>query len=253
MISNMLSNLPTVTKNFLIINALMLLATLTFENQNVNLTQMLGAHNFLSPLFEPYQMVTHFFMHGNLMHLVFNMFGLVIFGSHLERIWGAKRFFWFYIISALGALTFYAGYGTWEMYQLKQQILAQPDGVSTLAELDLVIREAVNTGLLPGVIKSNALYYNYFLSGFVPMVGASGAIYGILVGFAVLFPNTQLMLLFPPIPVKAKYLVGFFMIFALYSSLNDSDSNIAHLAHLGGGVIGFILVKIMNRNRREFY
>jgi membrane associated rhomboid family serine protease len=249
----MLSNLPTVTKNFLIINALMLLATLTFENQNVNLTQMLGAHNFLSPLFEPYQMVTHFFMHGNLMHLVFNMFGLVIFGSHLERIWGAKRFFWFYIISALGALTFYAGYGTWEMYQLKQQILAQPDGVSTLAELDLVIREAVNTGLLPGVIKSNALYYNYFLSGFVPMVGASGAIYGILVGFAVLFPNTQLMLLFPPIPVKAKYLVGFFMIFALYSSLNDSDSNIAHLAHLGGGVIGFILVKIMNRNRREFY
>ncbi len=253
MISSMLSNLPTVTKNFLIINALMLLATLTFENQNVNLTQMLGAHNFLSPLFEPYQMVTHFFMHGNLMHLVFNMFGLVIFGSHLERIWGAKRFFWFYIISALGALTFYAGYGTWEMYQLKQQILAQPDGVSTLAELDLVIREAVNTGLLPGVIKSNALYYNYFLSGFVPMVGASGAIYGILVGFAVLFPNTQLMLLFPPIPVKAKYLVGFFMIFALYSSLNDSDSNIAHLAHLGGGVIGFILVKIMNRNRREFY
>lgn len=253
MISNMLSNLPTITKNFLIINALMLLATLAFENQNINLTQMLGAHNFLSPLFEPYQMVTHFFMHGNLMHLVFNMFGLVIFGSHLERIWGAKRFFWFYIISAIGALAFYAGYGTWEMYQLKQQILAQPDGNTTLAELDLVIREAVNTGLLPGVVKSNVLYYNYFLSGFVPMVGASGAIYGILVGFAVLFPNTQLMLLFPPIPVKAKYLVGFLMIISLYYSFNEDGSNIAHLAHLGGGVIGFILVKFMNRDRREFY
>jgi len=253
MISNMLSNLPTVTKNFLIINALMLLATLAFENQNVNLTQMLGAHNFMSPLFEPYQMVTHFFMHGNLMHLVFNMFGLVIFGSHLERIWGAKRFFWFYVISALGALFFYAGYGTWEMNQLKQQILAESDGAATLAELDLVIREAVNTGLIPSIVKSNQLYYNYFLSGFVPMVGASGAIYGILVGFAVLFPNTQLMLLFPPIPVKAKYLVGFLMIISLYYSFNEDGSNIAHLAHLGGGVIGFILVKVMNRDRREFY
>lgn len=253
MISNMLSNLPTITKNFLIINALMLLATLAFENQNVNLTQMLGAHNFMSPLFEPYQMVTHFFMHGSFMHLLFNMFALVIFGSHLERIWGAKRFFWFYIISALGALLFYAGYGTWEMHQLKQQILAESEGASTLAELDLVIREAVNTGLIPGVIKSNSLYYNYFLSGFVPMVGASGAIYGVLVGFAVLFPNTQLMLLFPPIPVKAKYLVGFLMLISLYYSINEDGGNIAHLAHLGGGVIGFILVKIMNRDKRESY
>jgi membrane associated rhomboid family serine protease len=271
MISNMLGNLPTITKNFLIINALMLLATLAFENQNINLTQMLGAHNFLSPLFEPYQIVTHFFMHADFMHLIFNMFGLVIFGSHLERIWGPKRFFWFYIISALGALTFYAGYGTWEMYQMKQQILAQPDGGKTLLILDDIIRgaselrggisgfveNAFNEASMRGDITLNnsnmQLYADYFSSGYTPMVGASGAIYGVLVGFAVLFPNTQLMLLFPPIPVKAKYLVGFFMIFALYSSLNDDGSNIAHLAHLGGGVIGFLLVKIMNRNKREFY
>jgi membrane associated rhomboid family serine protease len=253
MISNLLGNLPTITKNFLIINALMLLATLAFENQNIDLTQMLGAHNFLSPLFQPYQVVTHFFMHGGIMHLVFNMFGLVIFGAHLERIWGPKRFFWFYIISALGALAFYAGYGTWEMYQLKQQILAENNGTEILFELDIAIREAVKSGMIPGFIKSNSLYYNYVLAGYIPMVGASGAIYGILVGFAVLFPNTQLMLLFPPIPVKAKYLVGFFMIVALYSSFQDDGSNIAHLAHLGGGVIGFILVKFMNRNRNSFY
>lgn len=253
MISNLLGNLPTITKNFLIINALMLLATLAFENQNIDLTQMLGAHNFLSPLFQPYQVVTHFFMHGGIMHLVFNMFGLVIFGAHLERIWGPKRFFWFYIISALGALAFYAGYGTWEMYQLKQQILAENNGTEILFELDIAIREAVKSGMIPGFIKANSLYYNYVLAGYIPMVGASGAIYGILVGFAVLFPNTQLMLLFPPIPVKAKYLVGFFMIVALYSSFQDDGSNIAHLAHLGGGVIGFILVKLMNRNRNSFY
>lgn len=253
MIFNMLNNLPPVTKNFLIINALMLFATVAFENQNVDLTQMLGAHNFLSPLFEPYQMVTHFFMHGGLMHLVFNMFGLVIFGSHLERIWGSTRFFWFYIISALGALVFYAGYGTWEMYQLKQQILALENGSIVLSELDIAIREAVNTGLIPGYIKMNTLFYDYFLSGYIPMVGASGAIYGVLVGFAVLFPNTQLMLLFPPIPVKAKYLVGFLMVISLYYSFNEDGSNIAHLAHLGGGVIGFILVKFMNKNRNSFY
>ena len=253
MISSLFNNLPPVTKNFLIINILMLFATFAFENQNINLSQMLGAHNFLSPLFEPYQIVTHFFMHGGLMHLVFNMFGLVIFGSHLERIWGSTKFFWFYIISALGALAFYAGYGTWEMYQLRKEILALEDGAIRLMELDIVIKEAVNTGLIPTIVKSNELYYNYFLSGYIPMVGASGAIYGVLVGFAVLFPNTQLMLLFPPIPVKAKYLVGFLMVISLYNSFNEDGSNIAHLAHLGGGVIGFILVKIMNRNSRDFY
>jgi membrane associated rhomboid family serine protease len=246
MIFNMLSNLPQVTKNFLIINVLMLLATYAFQNQ-LNLIHMLGAHNFLSPKFEPYQMVTHFFMHGNLMHLFFNMFALVMFGAHLERIWGAKRFFWFYIISALGAFVFYAGYSTYEMYQFKQEILARPDGQEVLTYLNQIITE-------------NKFYQNatmvehyYVNSGVTPMVGASGAIYGILVGFAMLFPNTQLMLLFPPIPIKAKYLVGFLMIISLYFSFVEDGSNIAHLAHLGGGVIGFVLVKIWQKDRKQFY
>ena len=253
MISNLFGNLPTVTKNFLIINALMLFATVTFENQNINLTQMLGAHNFLSPLFQPYQVVTHFFMHGDLMHLIFNMFGLLMFGTHLERVWGSKRFFWFYIITALGSLALYAGFGTWEMYQVKQQILSQPDGAFIVADLNAAIREAVNTNMLSTAISSNELYNDYFISGYVPMVGASGAIYGILVGFAVLFPNTELMLMFPPIPIKAKYLVAILMVVALYLSFNDNTSNVAHLAHLGGGIVGFILVKWMNKDRGRFY
>jgi membrane associated rhomboid family serine protease len=271
MISNLFNNLPTVTKNFLIINALMLFATAAFENQHINLTQMLGAHNFLSPLFQPYQIVTHFFMHGGIQHLIVNMFGLVLFGSHLERIWGSKKFFWFYIISALGALVLYAGYGTWEMYQLKQQILAETNGNNALVVVDNILRSAAklnqgvvafidnsfNEAVIQGDIyltQSNMeLYSKYIASGFTPMVGASGAIYGILVAFAVLFPNTELMLLIPPIPIKAKYLVGILMIISLYSSFNDDGSSVAHLAHLGGGVIGFILVKLMNRNRRTFY
>jgi len=246
MIFNMLSNLPQVTKNVLIINVLMLLATYALQNQ-VNLIHMLGAHNFLSPKFEPYQMVTHFFMHGDIMHLFFNMFALVMFGAHLERIWGAKRFFWFYIISALGAFVCYAGYSTWEMYKYKMEILAQPDGQETLIYLNQII---LDNKFYQTPIMAEHFYVN---SGATPMVGASGAIYGILVAFAVLFPNTQLMLLFPPIPIKAKYLVGFLMIISLYFSFVEDGTNIAHLAHLGGGVIGFILVKIWQKDRNQFY
>jgi len=250
MISNIFGNLPQITKNLLIINILMLLATLVFKNQ-IDLISHLGAHNFMSPLFEPYQIVTHFFMHGDIMHLVFNMFGLVMFGAHLERIWGPKRFFWFYVISALGSLVFYAGYGTWEMYQLKQQILAQTNGAKTLKMLNQSIVEL--SKIRSVLVKNNTLFSNYVDSGYVPMVGASGAIYGVLVAFAVLFPNTQLMLLFPPIPIKAKYLVGILMVISLYYSFVDSGTNIAHLAHLGGGVIGFVMVKSWQKNRNQFY
>ncbi len=274
MISNPFANLPTITKNLLIINALMLLATVVLANQHMDLIQLLGAHNFLSPLFEPYQIVTHFFMHADWVHLFFNMFGLIMFGSYLERVWGPKRFFWFYIISALGALFFYAGYGTWEMYQIKQQLVALGNGNAEFAVLNSITEQAVymsGSGSsfsnfvsdtlyqahLDGVLHLNnesyPLYLQYVYNGYMPMVGASGAIYGVLVGFATLFPNTQLMLLFPPIPIKAKYLVGILMAFSLYYSFNDDGSNVAHLAHLGGGVVGFILVMLMKRDRNSFY
>jgi membrane associated rhomboid family serine protease len=253
MISSLFNNLTVVTKNLLIINALMLLATFALEQQGINLTQLFGAHNFLSPLFEPFQIVTHFFMHGDFMHLLFNMFGLVIFGSHLERIWGEKRFFWFYIICAIGALGLYAGFGTWEMYQLQQAILADENAIFTIAELNQIIVEAVQTDQVPVIVNEIPVYTEYFKSGFVPMVGASGAIYGILVGFAYLFPNTELMLLFPPIPIKAKYLVGILMLISLYYSFNGGGSNIAHLAHLGGGIFGFIMVLLFQRDKKKFY
>lgn len=271
MIFNILNNLPPVTKNFLIINILMLFASTMFENQHIYLNNLLGAHNFLSPVFEPFQIVTHFFMHGDLMHLVFNMFGLLIFGSKLERMWGGMRFFWFYIISALGALLFYAGFGTWEMYQYQQEILAMENGQTTIAIMDDIIRQAVmhredlegflNTRIYEAYLSGDIILPKndarvlgqYFESGFVPMVGASGAIYGILVGFAYLNPNQEFLLLFPPIPIKAKYLAGILMLSSLYFSFNDDGSNVAHLAHLGGGAIGFIQVLLMQRNRNHFY
>lgn len=247
----MFQNIPHITKNILIINVLMFLATILFENQ-INLTQELGVHTFNSPLFEPYQIVTYFFMHGNFMHLFFNMFALVVFGSQLERVWGPKRYFIFYIITAIAAYILYGGLGTYELYLTKQEILNTfQNAQETLLDIDLQIIADAKAGLMREYV--NPLLTDYYRSAATPMVGASGAIFGLLVGFGMLFPNTQLMLLFPPIPIRAKYLVIGYMAIELYLSFTNGGSSIAHLAHVGGGVAGFIIIKIWQRSRKNFF
>ncbi len=254
----MLQNLPHITKNILIINVLLFVATFLFQGQ-IDLIRELGAYTFNSPLFQPYQIVTHFFMHGGLMHIFFNMFALVMFGAHLERIWGPKRFFVFYIISALGAYLLYGGIGTYEMYQAKMEILNTfNNGELILSEVNNAIIEGRSSILTdnPDTIAflNSPLSRAYINPGITPMVGASGAIFGLLAAFGTLFPNTQLMLLFPPIPIKAKYLVIGLMVISIYLGLNQFEGdNIAHFAHVGGGLVGFIMVKIWQRNRTTFY
>jgi membrane associated rhomboid family serine protease len=248
----MLQNLPHITKNILIINVLMFIATFMFQGQ-INLTQELGVHTFNSPVFEPYQIVTHFFMHGGLAHIFFNMFALVMFGSQLERVWGPKRYFIFYIISAVGAYLLYGGFGTYDLYMTKQEILATfPDADITLMEINQQIISDAKQGMFRQYV--NPLIDSYYRGALIPMVGASGAIFGLLAAFGMLFPNTQLMLLFPPIPIKAKYLVLGLMGIEVYLSFTSGmGSTIAHLAHVGGGVAGFIMVKIWKRDRSNFF
>ena len=248
----LLQNLPHITKNILIINVIMFVATFLFQGQ-VNLTQELGVHVFNSPVFQPYQIVSHFFMHGGLMHIFFNMFALVMFGSHLERVWGPKRFFMFYVISAVSAYLLYGGFGTYDLYQIKQEIQATiGDADLIFYELDQQIISDAKTGEYRQYV--NPLLNSYYRAGLIPMVGASGAIFGLLAAFGMLFPNTQLMLLFPPIPIKAKYLVIGLMAIEVYLSFTSGmGSTIAHLAHVGGGVAGFIMVKIWQRKRNTFY
>lgn len=232
MLRSLFANMPNVVKNLLIINALFFLATMVMERQGVSLIFELGLYYPDSPMFEPYQLVTHFFMHSGFTHIFFNMFALVIFGGHLERMWGPKRFLTFYFITALGAGILHMGVQGYEIHSL--------------------------TGtFFPGIEIGDMVTSNEqqaFYNMMIPTVGASGAVYGIVAAFAMLFPNTELMLLFPPIPIKAKWLALGLAGFALYQGYaNNPGDSVAHFAHLGGMLFGFIMVKIWQRDKSEFY
>ena len=181
---------------------------------------------------------------------------LVMFGAHLERLWGPKRFFLFYFACGIGAFALYNAIGVWEIMELKRQLVSMGYDISTmdnilinnfpLDETTNLEHEMMNKGGADIVNK-------YFRMIQTPMVGASGALFGVLAAFGVLFPNTQLMLIFPPIPIKAKYLIGAYFIFEVYNSFNANDQ-IAHLAHVGGAIVGAILVLIWRKtDRSNFY
>lgn len=230
------AGLPPVTKNLLIINAIFLLATWVARTTfGVNLNTYLGLHLPLSEHFNPAQIGTYMFMHGDFMHLFFNMFAVFMFGRILETYWGPKKFFLFYIITGLGAGIIQIG----ALYIDYNSLLPQLNEF----QYQTVLKEGA------GVIDSWQNYkdplmrdFNAALNG--PTVGASGAVFGILLAFGMLFPNTELMLLFPPIPLKAKYFVIIYGVVELFMGVaNFSFDNVAHFAHLGGMAFGFILIK----------
>lgn len=197
-------NFPPIVKNLIIINVLVFVATSLLDRYM--LTLRLAMWPVASPLFQPYQIVTHMFTHGGFSHILFNMFSLWMFGKILENLWGGKRFLLFYLISGIGA---------------------------AIAHLAV----------------------QYLMGGNGPAVGASGAVMGILVAFGYLFPNTELFILFIPFPVKAKWVVIGYIAIDLFSGVaRFSGDNIAHFAHLGGALTGFILVLIWNKsNSQRFY
>lgn len=243
-----LNNIPQVTKNLLLLNVFAFILTAFFENQGINLNSLLGAHYVNSPLFEPFQMVTYFFMHGDIMHILFNMLALVMLGGHLERLWGPKRYFIFYVASAIGAFAFYNALGVYQISQLEDKILA--------SNLDLrLIQDAIKTGQfnLLNEMPFSQDVISYISKSISPMIGASGGVFGIMAAFALLFPNTEFYLYFA-IPVKAKYLVSFYFIYEVYQSFFVTQGdNIAHLAHVGGAVVGAIFVFFWRKDRTNFY
>lgn len=206
------SVLPIVVKNLLIINVLFFLATIATDVVlHIDLKDYLGLHYIGASDFQPFQLVTYMFMHGNFAHLFFNMFALWMFGNTLENIWGANRFLLFYFVCGIGA-------------GLVQELVQYIQFVTTLD-----VRIAANH------VISKDDYLNMLTT-----VGASGAVYGILLAFGMMFPNSTLYIYFA-IPIKAKWFVLLYGIIELYSGLNGAD-NVAHFAHLGGMLFGLILI-----------
>ncbi|MFA5573888.1 MAG: rhomboid family intramembrane serine protease [Brumimicrobium sp.] len=250
--NSIFANLPPVVKNLLLLNIIMYVITFLGEMQSIQVTYLLGGYVFNSPFFEPYQIITHFFMHGGLMHIFFNMFALVMFGPILEQVWGPKRFFIFYVATALGAFFLHQLVGYIEVNNIIGQLRAQG-----LTEMEFFnIQESIINAREKGQMIQfrDPLVQRYNIGISVPVVGASGAIFGILVAFGYLFPNTRLMLLFPPIPIKAKWLVLIMFGYEVVQMFMDRpDDNVAHLAHIGGAIVGFFIVLFWQKSTKRFY
>lgn len=219
-----MNQLPVVTKNLIAINVLMFFATVVAERYGIDLNSYLGLHVFIADDFYLFQPVTYMFMHGGLTHLFFNMFALFMFGALLERVWGAKRFLIYYFATGLGAAVIQeiVQYGYYEIY--------------------LSAYDYVNMGFGAQIPMSQ--YLNLWIT-----VGASGAVYGILMAFAMVFPNERLYVIPIPFPIKAKYYVIIFGVLELLLGLSKNASdNVAHFAHLGGMLFGFLLILLWRKN-----
>jgi membrane associated rhomboid family serine protease len=274
--------LPTIIKNLLIINGLVFLAQLIYdgiqpgsdlEPQIGALTNTFALHSIESPLFKPWQVLTHIFMHGSFTHILSNMFALWMFGSILENVWGPKRFLMFYLICGLGAAGLYLASLSWEYHGMVSAYNAFARNPSELTFNNLINNQALSAqmspheGLMltrnwaadPQVLRQNSaaileIMHNAIVENAnIPTLGASGAVFGCLAAFGYLFPNTYVYLYFF-LPVKAKWFVLGYIALELVMVLRHSGGGIARWAHLGGALVGFLMVFFWNRtNRRSFY
>ena len=214
--------------NLIIINVLVYFAqVVTGGNMEPNrAADLFALHHYKSTYFQPYQIVTHMFMHGGFFHLLFNMFALWMFGTHVERVWGPKRFLIFYFICGLGSAFFQMGSYAHDFWQIDHNVLS------------------------PEVFDQ---YQSILRSSYT--VGASGAIMGILAAFGYLFPNTEMIIIPIPVPIKAKWAISGMIALDVFGGVvKVQGDNIAHFAHLGGAVIGFLLVFFWNKtNKKTFY
>lgn len=238
-------SLPTVVKNLIMINVIMLLAQMVIgSTMGYNLNGLLGLYFPRSESFKPLQILTHMFMHAGFWHLFFNMYALFIFGQVLEKVWGPKRFLIYYLVCGLGAALVHETVIAFEYNNLVKQL--SPEQIQRVIDEGGALL-ARNRGFTDPAMQQLQILLN------TPTVGASGAVFGILLAFGVLFPNTQLMLLFPPIPIKAKYFVLAYGGIELYLAFTQPGSNIAHAAHLGGMLFGYILIRYWRKTTNTLY
>lgn len=214
--------MPPVVKNLIMINVLMYLITAITGNF---MYENFALFYFKSPFFKPYQLVTHMFMHGGFTHILFNMYTLYIFGCVLERVWGSQKFLFYYFVTGIGAALLHMGV----MYlQLRGYIADYNAG-------DMFAQSGIQSILV------------------TPTVGASGAIYGLLLAYGMLFPDNIMQLIFPPVALKAKWFVIIFGALELLLGLSGRGGDVAHFAHLGGMIFGFFLILYWKKNNRMYY
>jgi membrane associated rhomboid family serine protease len=267
------SVLPPVVKNLLILNGLFFLGTISLESIGINLIDILGLHFPFSEKFEPYQIISYMFMHGSFAHIFFNMFAVWMFGSVLENYWGPKRFIIYYLITGIGAsiVHYLIVYYNDLMPTLNyvNYFLAEPNHATLMEFLksehfkvtSYEIQDSYNQfgraynnlignnqsyEALNLATKFIAEYKREFLNA-PNVVGASGSLFGLLLAFGMLFPNSVLYLYFA-FPIKAKYFVILYGAIELFAGFADKASNVAHFAHLGGMLFGFILIKLWGKH-----
>lgn len=234
---------PPVIKNLLIINALMFVATeYVFPDMGIFLKPILALYHWESPLFEPWQFITHIFMHGSESHLFFNMFGLWIFGAAIENYWGSKRFLNYYLLTGFGASILHYLMIHFQLIQV----------------VDLVPQEILHSiqdgdGTIPAPSQRSAVTNQYIRTLITPVLGASGALYGVLMAYGMSFPERSIYMYFL-FPIKAKYLVMAYGCYSLYRGIQSAPvDSIAHFAHLGGLIFGFIAIWYWRKNNSDFY
>lgn len=224
-------NIPTVTKNLVIINVLAYLVGMVFGIHSGGFNDLFGLHFFLAPDFGVYQLVTYMFMHASLSHLFFNMFALWMFGCIVERTWGARKFLFYYMACGIGAGLLQ------EMAQFVQFYMLAAENIHGFSVSQIMT-----------VAKASAVGINMWTT-----VGASGAIYGILLAFGMLYPEER-MFIFPlPVPIKAKFFVVGYAAIELFMAFSTSGDGVAHLAHLGGMLFGFLLIRYWRRHPGRGY
>ena len=243
----MMNNLPPITKNLLIINVLCYFGIIVARRYGLDLDSVLGLHFFLASDFKLYQLFTYMFMHANLEHIFFNMFAVWMFGRTLEMVFGSKRFLTYYLVCGIGA-------------GIVQELV---QGIEYYTLVSSMPVEAVNVVFQEGadLLKSHMNFADKSLASLnnvvnLPCVGASGAVYGILLAFGMLFPNSQ-MFIFPlPFPIKAKFFVIGYAVIELFLGLGQTEDGVAHFAHLGGMIFGFLLImywRKKSKNNGQFH
>lgn len=242
----MFNSIPPVTRNIIIINvAIFVIANLLFQDRFVG---YLAAFYPFSPFFKSWQIVTHMFMHGSFMHILFNMFTLFSFGPILENSLGEKKYLILYFLSGLGAFFLFNLWNFVEIQQISNELqqlgfnlneYLSGSSVQYSGSSQSVLRQQELVGELNGIMGT-------------PMVGASGAIFGVVAAFATLYPDAKIGIMFIPIPMKVKYVLPVVVIGSIYLGVSGNGGGIAHLAHVGGAIVGFILARIWRKHLYRF-